>query len=129
MSVRMRPSVLQQPAQFELRQSCLTTSLDGFCAQSANPAHFWTKPAAIFLCSESLCGRGFRPGDTILLLATRAGGSTFWRTIADRSGNFRSSLPAPLCRFAPVGLTAFDSHTGQSNRISLPTTGCGRAIP
>jgi hypothetical protein len=126
----MRASVFELPPPFEVRPSCtvVTVSPEGLCALPANPAQLWTRRASIYLCSESLCGRGFPPAGTILLLATRSGGSTFWRTVADGAGNFRSDLPAPLCRFAPVGLTAFYSHEGRSNRISLATTGCQRAI-
>jgi hypothetical protein len=93
------------------------------------PPQPWTRRATISLCSDALCGRGFGPGDTILLLATRSEGSTFWRTVADRAGNFRSPLPAPLCRFAPIGLTASDNHAHRSNRLSLASTGCERAAP
>jgi hypothetical protein len=128
---RTHASVFQVAPQFEVRPSCpvITVSPDGVCALPANPAQLWTKRATIFLCSESLCGSGFPAGSTILLLATRAGGSTFWRTVADGTGNFRSALPAPLCRFAPVGLTAFDNRAGRSIRISLASTGCARAMP
>ena len=93
------------------------------------PPRPWTRRAVISLCSEALCGSGFRPGDTILLLATRTEGSTFWRTVADGAGNFRSPLPAPLCRFAPIGLTASDNHAHRSNLLSLGSTGCQRATP
>ena len=125
-SFRLHASVFQLPPQFEMRPYCpvITADPNGACPLPAIPAQSWTKRATIFLCSESLCGSGFHPGDIILLIATRADGSTFWRTAADRSGNFRSALPAPLCRFAPVGLMAFDTHTDRSNRLSLASTGC-----
>ena len=130
-SVRLQPSVVQLPPEFEMRPSCpvITADPNGACPLPAIPAQYWTKRAAIFLCSESLCGSGFHPGDSILLLATRAEGSTFWRTVADTAGKFRSPLPAPLCRFAPIGLAAFDNHADRSNRISLASTGCERPIP
>lgn len=122
----LHPSVFQLPPQFEVRPSCpvITVSTAGACPLPAIPAQAWSKRATIFLCSESLCGGGFHPGDIILLVATRTEGSTFWRTEADRAGNFRSALPAPLCRFAPIGLTAFDTHAVRSNRLSLASTGC-----
>ena len=128
---QLHSSVFQVAPQFVLSSSCsvITVTPQGLCALPANPAQLWTKRATIYLCTEALCGSGFHPGGSILLLATRAGGSTFWRTIADGAGNFRSDLPAPLCRFAPVGLTAFDNRAGRSVRISLATTGCQRAIP
>jgi hypothetical protein len=99
----------QRTTQFEVRPDCLVITVDtgGACPVPTIPAQGWVEPATISLCSESLCGRGFRPGDTILLLATRAEGSTFWRIQADRIGNFRSPLPSPLCRFASVGCLAF----------------------
>jgi hypothetical protein len=130
-SAGVHASVFQLPARFEMSSACpvIMVSPNGLCPLPANPAQLWTRRPAIVLCSESLCGSGFPARDTILLLATRAGGSTFWRTVADRAGNFRSALPAPLCRFAPVGMTAFDSYSHPSNRISLASTGCKRAIP
>src|ERR1700736_3589114 len=125
-SARLQASVLQLPPQFEMRPSCPVVTVDpnGACPLPAIPAQPWTQRGIISLCSESLCGSGFRPGDTILLLATRSEGSTFWHTLTDRSGNFRSLLPAPLCRFAPIGLAAFDSRAERSNQISLASTGC-----
>jgi hypothetical protein len=128
---RAHASVYVLPPLFEVRPFCpvITVSQDGACPLPAIPAHSSTARTTIFLCSESLCGRGFHPGDTIMLLANRAEGSTFWRTVADRSGNFRSALPAPLCHFAPIGLTAFDTHADRSNQLSLATTGCDRSIP
>jgi hypothetical protein len=125
---RLHASVFELPPRFEARPTCPVVTIDpsGACPLPAIPAQPWTKRAAIFLCSESLCGRGFRPGDTILLLATRAEGSTFWRTRADEDGNFRSPLPSPLCHFAPVSLTGFDTQAHRSNRLSLATNGCDR---
>jgi hypothetical protein len=125
-SFRLQASVFSLPPQFEMHPYCpvMTADPNGACPLPVIPAETSTKRATIVLCSESLCGRGFHPGDTILLLATRAGGSTFWRTRADRSGSFRSALPAPLCRFAPVSLMAFDTHAYRSNRLSLGSTGC-----
>lgn len=131
LAARPPNSVYQLPPQFELRPSCPFVTLDpyGACPLPAIPPRPWTRRAVISLCSEALCGSGFRPGDTILLLATRTEGSTFWRTVADGAGNFRSPLPAPLCRFAPIGLTASDNHAHRSNRLSLGSTGCQRATP
>jgi hypothetical protein len=119
-------SASERPAQFGARPTCqgLIVDLSGACPLPAIPAKPWTKRAAIFLCAESVCGRGFRQGDAILLLARQADGSTFWRTRADRDGNFRSPLPSPLCHFTPVGLTAFDDHGERSNRLSLASMGC-----
>jgi hypothetical protein len=116
------------PALFEVRLSCPVITV-GACPMPAIPAAAPTRRATIVLCSESLCGSGFHPGETILLIAMRSEGSTFWRTRADRSGNFRSALPAPLCHFAPVSLTAFDTHAGRSNRLSLASTGCMPLTP
>jgi len=114
------------PPQFEAQPPCLVLLIDtsGACPLPALPLKMFTNRATIFLCAESLCGRGFRPGDVIMLLATTAHGSTFWRIRADRGGNFRSPLPSPLCHFTPVGLTALGDHTGQSNRLSLASRGC-----
>ena len=96
-------------------------TLSGACPLPAKP---WARRAVIYLCVESLCGRGFRPADTILLVARQADGSTFWRTRADRNGYFRSPLPSPLCHFTPVGLAAFDAHGERSNPLSLASMGC-----
>jgi hypothetical protein len=128
---RLHASVFELPPRFEARPTCPVVTIDpsGACPLPAIPVQPWTRRATIFLCSESLCGRGFRRGDTILLLATRAEGSTFWRTRADRDGNFRSPLPSPLCHFTPVGLTAFDNHAGRSNRLSLASAGCAAFTP
>jgi len=112
-----------------MRPLCLVITIDAACPLPAILARAPLKPAVIVLCSQSLCGSGFHPGDSVLLLATRAEGSTFWRAVADRSGNIRSTLPAPLCRFAPIGLTAFDTHADRSNQLSLASTGCERSIP
>ena len=119
-------SAFELSPQFEAQPTCLVLIIDlnGACPLPAIPAMPSTRRATLFLCSESLCGRGFRPGDVIMLLARRADGSTFWRTRADRDGNFRSPLPSPLCHFTPVGLTAFDDHAGRSTRLSLASTGC-----
>jgi len=119
-------SAFELSPQFEAQPTCLVLIIDlnGACPIPAIPAMPSTRRATLFLCSESLCGRGFRPGDVIMLLARRADGSTFWRTRADRDGNFRSPLPSPLCHFTPVGLTAFGDHAGRSNRLSLASTGC-----
>lgn len=110
----------------EIRPSCPIVTIDptGACPLPVIPVQPRTRRATIFLCSVSLCGRGFRPGDTILLLATRAEGSTFWRTGADRNGNFRSPLPLPLCRFAPIDLDAYGNHGERSNRLFLASVGC-----
>jgi hypothetical protein len=118
---------LVPPAQFEVRPLCpvITVSSSGACPLPAIPAQPPSKPAAIFLWSQPLpwlCGTGFHPGDIIYLLATRADGSTFWRAVADASGDFRSTLPTPLCRLAPVSLTAYDTHIHRSNRLSLART-------
>ena len=109
----------------EIRPSCLIVTIGptGACPWPAM-VPLRTQRATIFLCSASLCGRGFRPGDTVLLLATRAEGSTFWRTGADRNGNFRSPLPSPLCRFAPIDLDAYGNHGERSNRLFLASVGC-----
>ncbi len=117
---------LQLPPQFEVRAYCLVITVDpgGVCPVPVIPAGAWVKPAAISICAESLCGRGFRPGDSILLLATRAEGSTFWRIRTDRNGNFRSPLPSPLCRFAPIDVAAYGNHGERSNRVSLASVGC-----
>jgi hypothetical protein len=130
-SARPANSVYLLPPQFELPPSCPFVALDpyGVCPLPAIYPRPWTRRAMISLCLDALCGSGFRPGDTILLLATRSEGSTFWRTVADRAGNFRSPLPAPLCRFAPIGLTASDNHAQRSNRLSLASTGCEGATP
>jgi hypothetical protein len=122
----LHASVFQLPPEFEVRPSCpvITVTTAGACPLPAIPVQAWSKRGTIFLCAESLCGSGFHPGDTILLLATRTEGSTFWWTSADRAGSIRSVLPAPLCRFAPVSLTAFDAQAYRSNRLSLATTGC-----
>jgi hypothetical protein len=130
-SAQLHASVFELPPQFELGPSCPVITVDpvGGCPLAAIPAEPWAKRATIHLCSESLCGSGFHPGDTILLVATRTEGSTFWRTVADRSGTFRSVLPAPLCRFAPVSLTGFDAQAHRSNRLSLATTGCVAVMP
>jgi len=123
---RLHASGSELPPQFEGQPTCLVLIIDlnGACPLPAIPAMPSTRRATLFLCSESLCGRGFRPGDSIMLLARRADGSTFWRTRADRDGNFRSPLPSPLCHFTPVGLTAFDDHAERSTRLSLASTGC-----
>jgi hypothetical protein len=130
-SSRLQTSVLQPPARFEMRPFCPVITMDpgGACPLLPISRPLPRKPPVIVLCSESVCGSGFRPGDSIELLATRAEGSTFWRTVADRSGNFSSTLPAPLCRFAPIGLTAFESNDDQSNRLSVASTGCEKSIP
>ena len=122
---------LAVPARFRLHPTCpvITVSPAGVCPLPAIPAQPPTKPAAIVLCTESLCGSGFYPGGVIFLLATRAEGSTFWRTVADSSGNFRSALPAPLCRFAPVRLWAFDTHAHRSNPLALASEGCVAFTP
>jgi hypothetical protein len=123
---RLPASASELPLQFEAQPPCLVLVIDlsGTCPLPAVPAAPFTRRATIFLCAESLCGRGFRPGDVITLLARTADGSTFWRTRADRGGNFRSPLPSPLCHFTPVGLMALGDHTGPSNRLSLASTGC-----
>ena len=125
-SAQLHASVFQRPPQFDPRPYCPVVTVDplGTCPLLAIPAQPWAKRATIFLCSESLCGSGFQPGETILLVATRTEGSTVWRTLADRSGNFRSVLPAPLCRFAPVTLTGFGAQAYRSNRLSLASAGC-----
>jgi hypothetical protein len=125
-SARQPSSVFQLPAPFEMRPACpvITVEPHGACPLPAIPAETWTMRATLVLCAESLCGSGFHAGDTIMLLAIKAGGSTFWRTQADRFGGFRSELPAPLCRFAPVTLRAFDTHAYRSNAISLGSAGC-----
>jgi hypothetical protein len=123
---RVEAHAFQPTTQFEVRPDCLVITVgtgDG-CPVPAIPAQRWVEPATISLCSESLCGRGFRPGDTILLLATRAEGSTFWRIQADRNGNFRSPLPSPLCRFAPIDLAAYGNLGERSDRLSLASVGC-----
>lgn len=123
---RLNASVYSLPAPFDLRPSCLVVTIDpsAACPLPAIPVQPRTRPPTIVLCSVSLCGRGFRPGDTILLLATRAEGSTFWRIGADRNGNFRSPLPSPLCRFAPIDLDAYGNHGERSNRLFLASVGC-----
>ena len=123
---RLPASASEVPIQFEAQPPCLVLLIDltGRCPLAAVPATPFTRRATIFLCAESLCGRGFRPADVIMLLARTADGSTFWRTRADRGGNFRSPLPSPLCHFTPVSLTALGDHTGQSNRLSLASTRC-----
>jgi hypothetical protein len=130
-STQPHGSVFQESSRFEVPPWCpvITVDPNGACPLPAIPVQPWSRRGTIFLCSESLCGSGFHPGDVILLLATRSEGSTFWRTAVDPSGKFRSALPAPLCRFAPIGLTAFDPHADRSNRISLGSTGCEKAIP
>ena len=124
-SAQLHPSVYQLPPQLE-RPYCSVITVDpvGACPLPVIPAQPWPRRSTIFLCSESLCGSGFHPGETILLVATRAEGSTFWRTVADRSGNIRSLLPAPLCRFAPVSLTGFDAQAYRSNRLAIASAGC-----
>jgi hypothetical protein len=122
----LQTPLFQSPRQFALRQSCpvVIVNPDGACPLPEIPGQSWAKRATIFLCAASLCGSGFRSRDTILLLATRAEGSTFWRARADLAGNFRSPLPAPLCRFAPIGLTAFGNRDNRSNLLSLPSARC-----
>jgi len=123
---RLPASASEPPLQVDAPPPCLVLLIDtsGACPLPALPLKMFTNRATIFLCDESLCGRGFRQGDVITLLARTADGSTFWRTRADRGGNFRSSLPSPLCHFTPVDLTAFGDRTGQSNRLSVARTGC-----
>lgn len=124
-------SVIQPSPQFRKPPSCPVIAIapGGACPFPALPTRLPTKPAVIVLCAESVCGSGFRPGDVVLLLGTRSEGSTFWWTVADRSGNFRSALPAPLCRFTPIDLTAQDARVDQSARLSLASTGCERSVP
>ena len=123
---RVEAPAFQRTTQFGVRPDCLVIAVDtgGVCPVPAIPAHGWMDPATISLCSTSLCGRGFRPGSTILLLATRAEGSTFWRIQADRNGNFRSPLPSPLCRFAPIHIAAYGNLGERSARLSLASVGC-----
>ena len=123
---RVPGSASEPPLQFDAAPPCLVLLIDtsGACPLPAHPLKMITNRATITLCDQSLCGRGFRPGDAIMLLARTADGSTFWRTRADRGGNFRSPLPSPLCHFTPVGLMALGDHTGQSNRLSLASTRC-----
>jgi hypothetical protein len=123
---RLHASVSGLPPQFEARPTCIfvTIDLSGGCPLPPISAQAWTTRATILLCADSLCGRGFRAGDTVTILARRADGSTFWRTRADRNGNFRSPLPLPLCHFTPVGLMAFDDSGERSIRLSLAKTRC-----
>jgi hypothetical protein len=128
---RVEAPAFQRTTQFDVRPDCLVITVDtgGACPVPAIPAQGWVEPATISLCSTSLCGRGFRPGDTILLLATRAEGSTFWRIQADRNGNFRSPLPSPLCRFAPIDMAAYGNLGERSDRLSLASVGCRALRP
>src|SRR2546422_10016735 len=71
-SSRLQTLVRQPPPRFEMRPLCPVITIDAACPLPAILARPPTKPAAIVLCSQSLCGSGFHPGESILLLATRA---------------------------------------------------------
>jgi hypothetical protein len=125
-TARAHAPAFQLAPQFEVRPDCPVIIVDpgGACPVPPIATQARVSPATISLCVESLCGRGFRPGDTVLLLATRAEGSTFWRIRADPKGNFRSPLPSPLCRFAPIDLAAHGNHGERSNRLAVGSVGC-----
>ena len=72
----------------------------------------------------SVCGSGFHPGDLVYVVAIGPTGSTFWRTVPDRLGAFKSALPSPLCRLTPARVVAVSTHDVQSNWLSIARIPC-----
>jgi len=72
----------------------------------------------------SVCGSGFHPGDLVYVVASGPTGSTFWRTVPDRLGAFKSALPSPLCRLTPARVVAVSTHDVQSNWLSIARIPC-----
>ena len=72
----------------------------------------------------SVCGSGFHPGDPVYLVAIGPAGSTFWRTVPDRLGAFKSALPSPLCRLTPARVVAVSTQDAQTNWLSIARIPC-----
>ena len=72
----------------------------------------------------SVCGSGFHPGNLVYLVAIGPTGSTFWRTVPDRLGAFKSALPSPLCRLTPAKVVAVSTDDAQSNWLSIARIPC-----
>ena len=72
----------------------------------------------------SVCGSGFHPGDPVYLVAIGPTGSTFWRTVPDRLGAFKSALPSPLCRLTPARVVAVSTQDAQTNWLSIARIPC-----
>jgi hypothetical protein len=56
---------------------------------------------------------------TVTITATGLHGSYSWQVIATSSGSFVSTVPAFLCRLAPLMLVATGSTGDRSNGLSL----------
>jgi hypothetical protein len=71
-----------------------------------------------------LCGRGFHPNELVTVTATSARGVVSWSATANPTGSLVTSLWAPLCRLAPVTLTAVGAQGDRSNSLVVPGPAC-----